>query len=401
MEIKQTIIDKLKQMKTKLLANEYEDGKSNSDAFYQIHENLWSNIEVEDIQNSDLSELCTVHNYLVSEILEVREKEMQSQSDIDILKETQSIRAVAENIKDSSRVNDIYFFNNENAEYFFIGDTHSDAQSIDRVLYRADLFQSVYDKKDIRLIFLGDYVDRGKAHIKTVERLLMLKYLFPEAVYLLKGNHDRGKIEDGEVTLYLKKVEKDEDYFYIYINELSKANNTFSLETVKNYEVFLNGLTLVGYVVDKNQVIMGVHGGLTRPDEDNGDGFYDYLKSVNSITDNTITDTLGKTVEDNMLWSDPSEFDSREVVGLGRFKFTKMHFDAFTERFGIDVLIRGHEAEEKGIKEFYDGRLYTVFSSGELLEEDGLLINTETAYKSIKPKIIKYSLVEDFQLIPL
>lgn len=74
----------------------------------------------------------------------------------------------------------------------------------------------------------------------------------------------------------------------------------------------------------------------------------------------------------------------------GRFRFTAEHFDEFQSNIKLDLLIRGHEAEKEGYKKFFNDRLYTIFSSGAILENN-ININNETAYEDTTPKIIKFS----------
>lgn len=64
-----------------------------------------------------------------------------------------------------------------------IGDVHGCAAELERLIGGVDL------QPDDRLVFLGDYVDRGSASRETVGMLCELAEALPEAVFL-RGNHE-------------------------------------------------------------------------------------------------------------------------------------------------------------------------------------------------------------------
>ncbi len=64
-----------------------------------------------------------------------------------------------------------------------IGDVHG------RLAKLEDLLGQIQPRADDRLVFLGDYVDRGPDSYEVVERLIALRRELPRTV-LLRGNHE-------------------------------------------------------------------------------------------------------------------------------------------------------------------------------------------------------------------
>lgn len=65
----------------------------------------------------------------------------------------------------------------------FVGDTHGDFDATETVF-------RLYFKRGYTLVFLGDYVDRGRHSRKNIEFLLKKKLEAPKQVFLLMGNHE-------------------------------------------------------------------------------------------------------------------------------------------------------------------------------------------------------------------
>lgn len=280
---------------------------------------------------------------------------------------------------------DMYYMDDE-SDYYFVGDIHSDSYIINNILEKSDFFNQVFNENPIKLVFLGDYVDRGKNHIKTVQTLMLLKALFPNHIYLLMGNHDIGHIEDGQVTLYLKKAEEDMDYFYIYINHLHQTLTTFTDKLLQLYLEFMNTLNVSAFITTKKATLKGVHGGIPRPDDQDS---FDYLERYQQLTDDS-TDHKEFRIRDCILWSDPSIQEPQPTIEKKRFKFYEHQLNNYLNHFGLDAIIRGHQAIEDGCLELFDQKIYTIFSSGQIMSQEDN-INTETAYDFVTPKILHYN----------
>lgn len=392
------IIEYIKNVKANFNNNLYRSNRELESDFNAINE--LTGINAKDIKNKNLNDVFAVQEFLIDEVCKIHESENDSDN-AEIFRNNINIKELHEKLNDGKRACDIYSFNGEGYEYFLIGDLHSDTVSLKRILHICNFFSDASARKKKRFIFLGDYVDRGKEHIKMLEYILALKYIFPEYVYLLKGNHDDGILVKEEIKLCIRKPEdeSDDDYFLLYLNNLLKSDDTLRLQVIRSYLKFFDSLCNIAFVSSQKVSLMVVHGGIPRPEKE-GLKHYDYINSLSDLTDTQITDNLNRTIVNNMLWSDPcsSEDDLRE--NSGRFRFSEEQFDEFQSKIKFDLLIRGHEAELEGYRKFFGGRLCTIFSSGAVLENN-ININNETAYNFVAPKIIKFSAGGQVSLIGL
>lgn len=387
MKDKKQVINLIEEIKAKIRENKYLSGKVLEQDFYKIKELIWEDIDKP--EKSDLTVLSYIHSFLINEVCEIHHIE-EDMNNSEILRSNLNIREVEGQLNDGKRAFRTYNFNNVDYEYYFIGDLHSDTISLKRILKSCDFFDSIINKSNKRLIFLGDYVDRGKAHLEIIEMILLLKYLFANNIYLLRGNHDGGKIEDDKVQLPVRKEEKnqDDDYFLLYVYNLSKSNKTFLPELPNKYLELFDSLCNIALFSFESIRVLAVHGGIPRPKADSKKCF-DYIRNISDLTDDRIVDNLNKSIMDNMRWSDPCEKIDELDINRGRFNFHKEHLIEFIDSIGVDLLIRGHEAEKEGFKEFFDRRLFTLFSSGIITDDNNENINIETAYKDVTPKILK------------
>lgn len=399
MKDKKEIIGFIDSIKNKINENKYHLANDLKEDFFKVKEYIWKDIN--NVKECDLSNISYIHSYLVNEVCKIHTIE-EDGNNKDILKCSLNIREINGKLIDGKRAFDIYTFTDNDYEYYFIGDLHSDTISLKRILEASEFFESIINNKKKRLVFLGDYVDRGSAQVEIIEFILLLKYIFPNNIFLLRGNHDGGSIEDNNVKLSVgrPKDDIDDDYFLLYVNNLSIHNNTFQSETVNKYVEFFKSLCNTAIFNFEKINLLAVHGGIPRPKTDLN-RCYSYIKTISDITNENIIDDINRTIRHNMLWSDPCEKMEEVDLSRGRFKFHKEHFEEFKDILGIDLLIRGHEAEKEGLKEYFDSKLFTIFSSGIILNKKDENINYETAYKHVTPKILKLNIEKQLQIIDI
>jgi len=356
--------------------------------FFRLNNSNWAHIKNNDelLEAKDIGMLLNFQESLIKEVIKIHHDEKKCPTSVTKIIDSGIItKDLLGQLNGSYSYHDMYYLDEE-CDYYFVGDIHSDSYVIASILEKCDFFNKAFNNDDFKLIFLGDYVDRGKNHLKTVQTLLLLKYMFPDHIYLLMGNHDIGHIQDGEVTLYLKKMEEDMDYFYLYLNQLHQSNTSFSDQLLALYLEVMNTLNVSAFITTSKATIKGVHGGIPRPDDQDE---FQYLTRYKQLTDDS-KDHKEIRVRDCLLWSDPSIQEAKTTKGLRRFKFYEHQLVNYLKHFGLDAIVRGHQAIEDGCLELFDQQIYTIFSSGQIMENEDN-INIDTAYDFVTPKILRYN----------
>jgi diadenosine tetraphosphatase ApaH/serine/threonine PP2A family protein phosphatase len=184
-------------------------------------------------------------------------------------------------------------------------------------------------------LFLGDYVDRGKNSIEVILLLYALKALYPNCVYLLRGNHE------SEVATRTYGF-KDE------CTEFFKKRKT--------YHRFCKSFTYLPVAATVNSGIFCVHGGLSPS--------LPFLADIEDQVKKPLVD-IGMSAAEGLLWSDPSvSFCSgfrASPRGIG-FLFGQEQLDCFLNDNELSMMVRAHQFCESGSNVTLRGCL-TVFSA--------------------------------------
>ncbi len=202
------------------------------------------------------------------------------------------------------------------------------------------------------IIFLGDYVDRGPQSIKTLMLLLSLKRLFPDKVFLLRGNHEaRGQECCTDKTLFAECNRDFTNGQEIYDLIQDSIFNNLSIAAVVNNKYFC------------------VHGGI--PCEIirgmvTSDTIDRIKKPILLNPDATLSNDE-KLIHD-ILWRDPLPKGESPFADSPRgpnvLYYSREEEMLFLERFGLKQIIRGHEwVKNSGYKLDLDDTVITIFSS--------------------------------------
>jgi len=197
----------------------------------------------------------------------------------------------------------------------FVGDTHGDLEATRSIVER-------YLSDNQKVVFLGDYIDRGEASRENIQYLLSIKLQFPRDVIMLMGNHEGYTIKE----------------FY-------PANFWLSL-TEGEREQYGQTLSQLPYAVSTHNGVIGVHGAL--PDVEK-------LEDINDIE-------TGDENWDQIMWGDFQDRAGNDLGGFwGRPQFGRGYFYRLMDQLEQQVLIRSHQPNANPI--MFDKRCLTIFTS--------------------------------------
>lgn len=220
-------------------------------------------------------------------------------------------------------------------EAVIVGDIHGDLESLVHILSDSNFIEQAQQQKNIFLIFLGDYGDRGHYSVGVYFIVLKLKQQFPENVILMRGNHEGPEdlqAHPHDLPAQLRqRFGNLGDVAYVSIRKL--FSHLFNVVLVRNSYILIHG----GFPTTAHSLEDFAFAHEKHPKEP-------FLKE--------------------MLWNDPEENISGthpSPRGAGRL-FSEEVTEAFLKKLRVNVLIRGHEPSDEGFKLNHDGKVLTLFS---------------------------------------
>jgi hypothetical protein len=226
---------------------------------------------------------------------------------------------------------------------------------------RALAHQRDPSQPDVKLVLLGDYIDRGRLGFEGVLRgALQLFTALPDHVYILRGNHEFLVRVNGTIVSAVSPAEA-----------VPGIVDRVPLEILEAYRHLFEHMP-TSLIFDRT---LFVHGGIPR-DDTIAERFHD----LSSLDDSVV--------RFEMMWGDPLPVD--RVAGSlqresPRYGFGREQFRAFMDRIGAHTLIRGHEAVDPGFVTNYDlghCRLHTLFSAG---GRDNADLPPDSRYRKVTP----------------
>lgn len=282
------------------------------------------------------------------------------------------VNRIIPNLKQKIVIEDCY------SSVFFIGDTHGAVQESFKLI---DFFYKLFQKNDkIKVVFVGDYVDRNPFDLENLTLITAFYLLFPDNVVLIRGNH-----EDRVINTH-----------YGFIDNLLRTFREKGEDLYEEIIKFFTHLPLVHIAQmhsgENIARVMSVHGGIP----------IDPLNFLEPVILEEIESKLICEVDKSddmdiysvsMLWSDPDEMIQGILTGShlhGRMRFGFPVFKNFINANNIQLVVRGHQKWNEGYHIFFNGQLYSLFS-------------TQTYDGKIKfdPKILRLDYGKPPKIIPI
>ncbi len=221
-------------------------------------------------------------------------------------------------------------------EVIVVGDIHGDIESLSRIIVKTEFVKKAEDKKDVKLLFMGDYGDRGKYSPEVFYLLLSLKNRWHDNVILMRGNHESTK----------NPLPSPNDLPTQLAEKYSALNAKIIYEKLQElFGFFYTCVIIEGFAVF-------FHAG--PPSE---------IKSVEDIAYADQNSANG--VLEEMLWSDPREGIKGTLPssrGAGKFFGSDVTY-RLLRLLGVKIVIRGHESCMYGYKVNHDEKVLTLFST--------------------------------------
>jgi hypothetical protein len=223
-----------------------------------------------------------------------------------------------------------------------ISDLHGDSKSLFQILSDINYDRFLPNPMN-KLVFLGDYVDRGSDSVGVMYTACHLKGAYPDSVVLMRGNH--------EAPAEFPFSSHDLPY------EMDERFGGRGKEVYQRLLSMFRSLTLATLI---RQKLLLVHGGLPTEEA----AIRNFGESIATAQETHVT----SRVLEELLWNDPRQIDTEpgwemSRRGLGR------HFGGsisrrWLEASGTKAILRGHEPCQ-GFRLDHSNKVMTLFSSKE------------------------------------
>ncbi|HJT09545.1 MAG TPA: metallophosphoesterase family protein [Candidatus Nitrosotalea sp.] len=220
-----------------------------------------------------------------------------------------------------------------------VGDLHGDIKSLKRILEEIG-FENFLSNFNNKIIFLGDYIDRGSHSLEVLQYICYLKCKYRDSIILMRGNHEAPiEFSFSSHDLPLKIQEQfGQNWTHAY-KKVLELFRLFNLVTLINDKLFL------------------VHGGPPVK-------FHNYKESISTAS----LDYENNSVLEELLWNDPRPLKYGTPFEKSRRSFGKHFGDEVSkkclETTNTCAIVRSHEPCQR-YRLDHNNMVITIFSCGE------------------------------------
>jgi hypothetical protein len=240
-----------------------------------------------------------------------------------------------------------------------IGDLHGDSNSLFRILSEIEYRQFLSNKLN-KLVFLGDYIDRGPDSLSVMYSVCYLKSAYPDSVIPMRGNHEAPAEFPFSPHNFPYEIKKRYgDYWKVIYKALLSVFRKLTITIIVKHRLLL------------------VHGGL--PTEQGSAS--KFRESIGYAHESQAR----SSVLEEILWNDPrhipeSKGHERSSRGLGRY-FGVSITQNWLQATSTKAIIRGHEPCQ-GFKLDHENMILTLFSCNNVYP------NSSAAYLKLDATIV-------------
>jgi protein phosphatase len=220
-----------------------------------------------------------------------------------------------------------------------ISDLHGDTKSLFRMLDGIG-YEAFLSSPKNKMVFLGDYVDRGSDSIGVLYSICHLKHAYPDSVVLMRGNHEA----PAEFPFSSHRLPYE-------------LEDRFGAAAKAIYGKVLSLFRLLSLVTVVQGRLLLVHGGLPTS------AVGDYRQALSTAQESHVKDR----VMEELLWNDPRPIEEGDWEpswrGIGRH-FASTVTERWLARTGTKIVVRGHEPC-RGYRVDHHGMMLTLFSCRE------------------------------------
>ncbi|KAG3116770.1 hypothetical protein PI124_g4707 [Phytophthora idaei] len=219
----------------------------------------------------------------------------------------------------------------QRASTYVLGDIHG--QFYDLIQLMDAVGVADLAERDVQLVFLGDYVDRGAFSCEVMLYLLLLKIRFSDKVVLLRGNHECESISS----------------FYGFRNE---CRVKYGISVYYHFLSCFQSMPVAAMLSTSRGKIMCLHGGLSPE--------LNTIEDIQAMDRRREIPTTGLLCD--LLWSDPktphsremgTDVDTQPVWEPNQARGCSYYFNAaalfeFLTSNKLLSMLRAHEYEDEG-----------------------------------------------------